>query len=917
MERTEPAPLAACTIISKNYLSLARVWSESFLRHHPGARTFVLIVDRIEGKFDRSKEAFEVIEVEELEIPSFEDLAFKYSILELNTAVKPFLMEFLFKNRGVEQLVYLDPDTFVYSPLTKVSEELAQARILLVPHILMPLKDDGKRPSETDFLISGTYNLGFIALRRHPTTFEFLSWWKERLSNSCYSAPERGLFTDQKWVDLVPSIFPGVSILKDRGYNVAYWNLHERRDLTDENGRYGYSETPLTFFHFSGLEFDRPERISKYQSRHRLAQLGPAYQRIFREYIAEVREAGLERTVSWSYAFGSFDDGIPITPLFRSLYADEGENRKRWSNPFDTKAGGFRDWVREPVNPGSSIPRFLFDIYLRRKDLQEAFPNALDGEAARLLDWAVGRLGIEHGIDEFFLNDLRVSLSQIPEARTPADSSAFRVPLVSPAPADHRPQRMDLETRAAYSGNPRSGLMRLIQILVGRGRFRKYRYRLWQFRLWREEGQTLEDDGSAATFPKKLGEALLGSVNYRALRRVLWQSREMLPSDPREASGRVTEGKPPEALPFGVNVFGYFDTESGIGEVARSFAAMLDHAAIPHALINVPQKWLRRGDRRITEFSRTNPYSHNLLMANADQAPAVIEELGRSRFEGRFNIGYWFWEVSRFPDRYRDSFSSFDEIWVASDFCLDAVAASSPIPVVKIAPGFRFERPGGRTRESFGISEGEFVFLYVFDSASNLHRKNPAGLLRAFRLAFPSPGRERLILKTTNAAPEKLRALRRLAGHARVEFLTEYLDREELLDLLAAADCYVSLHRSEGFGLTLLESMSFGKPVIATDYSGNRDFLNSANGFPVGCDEIRLRRDYGPYEKGSVWAEPDLAQAVWFLRRVAAEPASTVQTGARARSAVKDLWSVEAAAEKMKARLNHLRSRAKPSSVPG
>ncbi len=243
------SPIAACTIVSKNYLSLARVWNASVQKHHPGMRTFVLIVDRVEGAFDAGQEPFEVIEVERLGIPDFPDLAFKYNILELNTAVKPFLLEYIFQQRGVEQLVYFDPDTVLYGPIDKALAMLEEKQIVVVPHILSPQAVDGLRPNETDFLISGAYNLGFLALRKSEEVLSFLRWWQERLIDACFSAPERGLFTDQKWIDLVPSIFSGVGILKDRGYNAAYWNLHERMDLEARNGgSYRFPECPADIF---------------------------------------------------------------------------------------------------------------------------------------------------------------------------------------------------------------------------------------------------------------------------------------------------------------------------------------------------------------------------------------------------------------------------------------------------------------------------------------------------------------------------------------------------------------------------------------------------------------------------------------------------------------------------------------------
>ncbi len=408
---------------------------------------------------------------------------------------------------------------------------------------------------------------------------------------------------------------------------------------------------------------------------------------------------------------------------------------------------------------------------------------------------------------------------------------------------------------------------------------------------------------------RRTAQLVLTPPVYRRLRKWAWQCRlRKTGGDDDGHSGIVsTEPTYDRSLPRGVNLFGYFDTESGVGEIARSMASMLAEAGIPHALINIGQQWLRRNDRRVSHFSTSNPYAINLFMVNADQAPSTLDWLGEDARRGRVNIGYWFWELSTFPNAYAGSFNPFGEIWVATDFCRDAIAKVSPIPVVKIPPGFEFESPRGqRSRFSFGVREDDFVFLYAFDSASSVVRKNPAGLIRAFRAAFPNPARERLVLKTTNFPPSKLAALERLARGSSVDVLNEYLNRGEMLDLLAAADCYVSLHRSEGLGLTLLESMALGKPVIATGYSGNEDFLRPGLGFPVGYRLVPIRRTIGPYERGAIWADPDLADAARWMRWVRDNPADAARVGDAARDEIRRSWSISASSRPLRERFDRL-----------
>ncbi|MGH9441785.1 MAG: glycosyltransferase family 4 protein [Thermoanaerobaculia bacterium] len=844
------SPFAACTIVSKNYLSLARLWSASVQKHHPGARTFVLIVDRIDGAFDPAGESFEVIEVESLGIPDFPDLAFKYNILELNTAVKPFFLEYLFQRKSLERIVYFDPDTVLFGPIDLALGMLEDNDIVVVPHILFPQKRDGRRPDETDFLISGAYNLGFLALRKTEETFSFLRWWKERLTDLCFSAPERGLFTDQKWIDLVPSVFSRVGILKDRGYNVAYWNIHERMDLAERDGVFGFPECPLTFFHFSGIDFDNPRRISRYQNRFRFSSLPEAYRKLFSRYVEENCSAGFHEIRRFPYAFGEFDDGVGIPPYLRMLYAGQGTDRRRWEDPFST--GGedsFRDWLLAPNEFGSEIPRLLHSIYESRGDVRDQIPNGERQNAKRLLAWAIARTPSEYKLGKFFIRHFQDILDGI-EAKE----------------ARARIARAELESRPdPYFGEPQG----------------------WD---------------------KRALQQILSPTLYRQVRKQAWTVRGKLRGAPATVEiGAESAPAFDPALPRGVNLFGYFDTESGVGEIARSMASMLRDAGISHNLINLGQHWLRRNDRRFRRFATTNPYAMNLFMVNADQVPHLLGRIGGEAVRGRINVGYWFWEISTFPRCYEVSFEPFDEIWVASEFCREAISASSPIPVVRVPPGFEFESPRGElSRASVGIKPNEFVFLYVFDVASSVSRKNPAGLIRAFRSAFPNPSAVRLILKIINSTPRRLSALERLTRGIPVEILSEYLDRSEMFDLLDAADCYVSLHRSEGLGLTLLESMALGKPVIATGYSGNADFLHADVGFPVGYELVSLKRTIGPYEKGAVWAEPDLEEAARWMRFVRENPAEAARVGAAAREKIRGTWSIAASIARLRERIDML-----------
>ena len=217
---------AFCTIIAKNYLAYARVLTRSLRRHHPGVDVYVLLADEIEGCFDPAQEEFTLLSLHDLDLPSPREFCFRYDVVELSTAVRPFLLRRLFA-RGYMQVVYIDPDIRVYHPLTEALALLADQRVVLTPHRTR-LGDADALPIERRLLLCGAYNLGFLAVARHADVDRLLAWWSERCEQHCLIDPANGLFVDQRWMDLAPGMADGVCILRHPGYNVAYWNIDQR-----------------------------------------------------------------------------------------------------------------------------------------------------------------------------------------------------------------------------------------------------------------------------------------------------------------------------------------------------------------------------------------------------------------------------------------------------------------------------------------------------------------------------------------------------------------------------------------------------------------------------------------------------------------------------------------------------------------
>jgi hypothetical protein len=343
--------IAACTIISKNYVAYARVLAASFLEHHPGGRFFVLLVDRVDGAFDPSQELFTLIEVEQLAtIPDLPSFLFKYDIVESNTAVKPYYLEYLFSTYDLDHIVFLDPDILIFQPLDAVAEAIEHYSITLIPHLTEPLEDDGKLPNEMTMLRVGCFNLGFLGLKATPTTQRMLTWWQKRLYEHCRIRFDLGLFVDQRWMDLVLPMFKDVFILKHRAYGVADWNLPERTITAgpppEVNGQ------PLCFYHFSGIEIDNLEQISKHQTRYTFDEIGEAAD-LYHRYRALLIEAGHAESSRWPYAFGSLDNGALIEPSARHAYYELGTERGRFGDPF--KSAGeqsFFGWLRSTDRVG-------------------------------------------------------------------------------------------------------------------------------------------------------------------------------------------------------------------------------------------------------------------------------------------------------------------------------------------------------------------------------------------------------------------------------------------------------------------------------------------------------------------------------------------------------------------------------------
>lgn len=321
---------------------------------------------------------------------------------------------------------------------------------------------------------------------------------------------------------------------------------------------------------------------------------------------------------------------------------------------------------------------------------------------------------------------------------------------------------------------------------------------------------------------------------------------------------------------LGVNVSGYINSEFGLGEAVRSNIRSLESAGIPYVLNNFDLNQHRKEDKTFTEFTDENPYPINLIHINPDMLDDFIRYRRSAYFEGKYNIGYWIWELNQFPENWIRFFDLFNEIWTGSRYSMDTISSVSNIPVLKIPHSINLKTVDDQI-ELLNTLNDKFVFLYVFDFTSSFQRKNPDKVIRAFLNAFQGNQNVILIIKFSNSEDftEKRDFLYSLINSQNnIHIIDGYLHRSELLSLFQRADCYISLHASEGFGLTMAEAMFLGKPVIATAYSANMDYMNVNNSFLVKYKLVEIDETDRFYTKGQVWAEPDTEHCQDLMRYV-------------------------------------------------
>lgn len=365
-------------------------------------------------------------------------------------------------------------------------------------------------------------------------------------------------------------------------------------------------------------------------------------------------------------------------------------------------------------------------------------------------------------------------------------------------------------------------------------------------------------------------------------------------------------------LDFGVNVIGYIDGEFGLGEAVRLNIKAINKVSYPVSLFNYNVDTNHRhADKTFVDFSEDLPFKINLIQISPSEVPALLSSNFVDKIKDKYNILYVAWESEFLPEDYVNYINFFDEIWVPSKYCLEVISSYSCKPVVNIP--HPVELNYSQSDEIDGIIDNsKFNFMFIFDYNSTLERKNTLSLIKAFKSAFKNQENVNLIIKTSSSikySKEKSLLENEIGINKNITIVEKIFDKLHINYLISKCDCYISLHKAEGFGLTLAEAMFVGKPVIATGYSGNTEFMNFQNSFLVNFKKVSVNEDLLNYSKNTIWAEPDIESAIKLLKRVYENSNEVKEISLSGQETIKNDFSFEKIGRKIEQRLNFIHNR--------
>jgi glycosyltransferase involved in cell wall biosynthesis len=551
-------------------------------------------------------------------------------------------------------------------------------------------------------------------------------------------------------------------------------------------------------------------------------------------------------------------------------------------------------------------------------------PDIFGGHYRRFLEWMLVSGRVEHGLGDVFLGTIADAIATCKHHQRARSWPEVTAPdeLVAGSPGEDARLRLTRLAAAIYEARPE--LQHYFPDPCGRD---SLRFLAWLLTYGRKEHNLSPahlaplhtqwrsiiaglPSWTARLHYEVVLAGMAASVQVRSLV-ALWPvwRKTLLSRKPLHTSIPDRPAEIPPPTEQGVNLVGYFHAETGVGQSVRGARAALESAAIALSVREVADGFAKREQNYpASPVSTSFPYTTNLLYVNADQTHVVRESLGESFYRDRHNIGFWVWELDEFPEEWLSAFAPYREIWTPSTFCRDAIARKSPIPVFCVPYAVSPAAPAGMDRQYFGLAPDRFIFLTAFDVLSVVERKNPLAVIRAFEKAFgPDSGCE-LVVKVNHAdaGGDCIQMLRQACSTGSVRILDAILEREEMDALTNCADCIVSLHRSEGFGLLLAEAMHFGKPVIATNYSGNADFTRPDNSLLVDYRMVPVGPNCAPYNPTSRWADPDVDHAASHLQAIFRQQNLRRRLAVEGRRFVRQALSPDAVGALMRKRIEEM-----------
>jgi glycosyltransferase involved in cell wall biosynthesis len=388
-------------------------------------------------------------------------------------------------------------------------------------------------------------------------------------------------------------------------------------------------------------------------------------------------------------------------------------------------------------------------------------------------------------------------------------------------------------------------------------------------------------------------------------------------SKPKREGVAISDRSSPQesaaSLKKGVNLVGYPRSIIGEGEFIRQTANSLKQTNLDFGIVDDQMTVslpVQVDDGLAPHFRSENPFKVNIFHLKPRQMESSIVMQGKSLVENRYNIGYWTWELAEFPTAWQAPLDFLDEVWCPSRFIQSAVSKRSSKPVLYQPISIELDTSVSFEREYFSLSPKAFIFLFVFDFKSHVSRKNPSACVEAFQRAFLGKGEAvNLVIKSMDGAlfPKEFANLQEQAKKdPRILLIDEKFRPDEMIGLMQTADCFISLHRSEGIGLGLAQSMLLGKPVIATGYSGNTDFTLEDNSCLVKYDLVEVGKREYPFAKGQVWADPDVDHAAWYMRKLMDDESYRNSLAAKGQAFIRDQHNCRVTGERYLNRLREL-----------